>query len=96
MIGRGHGPINAFNNRSRGVRKMSAKTTNSVEWDGQALKGWITVDGVLTKVMVDRETIHRYAAGFNDAVTWEIDRHRELIFEKLTPFLTGHAKSCAA
>jgi hypothetical protein len=82
--------------KSERAISTSAQSTNSVEWDGQALIGWITVNGALTKVKVDRETIHRYAAGFNDAVTWEIERHRELIFEKLIPFLSGRAKSCAA
>ena len=72
---------------------MSADSTNSVEWDGRALIGWISVDGALTKVTADRETIHRYAAGFNDAVSWEIERHRNLIFEKLVPFFIGRAKN---
>lgn len=75
---------------------MSTNSANTVEWDGQTLIGWITVDGTLANVKVDRETIHRHAAGFNDAVTWEIEQHRELIFEKLIPFLTGRAKSYAA
>jgi hypothetical protein len=37
-------------------------------------------------VRADRETIHSHAAGFNDAVSWEIERHRVEIFQKLTPF----------
>lgn len=65
----------------------------SVEWDGQFIIGWITIDGVLIKVKVDRETIHRYATGFNDAVTWEIERHRAVIFEKLIPFLIRRTNS---
>jgi hypothetical protein len=71
-----------------GASNMSVERTNSIEWDGQALIGWVQIDGALTKVRVHRETIHRYAAGFNDAVTWEIERHRAVIFEKLVPFLT--------
>ncbi len=73
---------------------MSINNANAVEWDGQTLTGLVTVDGTLTRVKADRETIHRYAAGFNDAVTWEIERHRELIFEKLIPFLT-RTRGCA-
>lgn len=95
LIGRGHGPVTAFNTRARGVMKMSANSTNFVEWDGRALIGWVSVDGALTKVTADRDTIHCYAAGFNDAVTWEIERHREHIFERLIPFLTGRARNCA-
>lgn len=70
---------------------MSASAEN-VEWDGEALFGWVTVNGVPTKVRATREIIHRYASGFNDAVTWEIERHRAEIFQKLTPFFTkSHA-----
>lgn len=76
-----------------------------VAWDGEALVGWITVDGLPTKVTADREMIHRYAAGFNDAVTWEIERYRVEIFEKLSPHLhnsvnpdiaSANSASCAA
>lgn len=70
---------------------MSTKST-SIEWDGGALIGWVTIDGAPTKVRADRDTIHRYAAGFNDAVTWEIERHRAIIFEKLVPHLRGPSK----
>jgi len=58
-----------------------------VEWDGEALVGWVSIGGAATKVRVDRETIHCHAAGFNDAVSWEIERHRVEIFEKLTAYL---------
>jgi len=60
---------------------------DEVEWDGQALIGWVSIDGAATMVRADRETIHSHAAGFNDAVSWEIERHRVEIFQKLTPFL---------
>lgn len=95
MTGRGHGPVTAFNPRAKGAMNMSANSTYSVEWDGRALIGWVSVDGALTKVTADRDTIHCYAAGFNDAVAWEIERHREHIFERLIPFLTGRARNCA-
>ena len=66
---------------------MSIERSRSVAWDGNALTGWITIDGIPTKVTADRDVIHRHAPGFNDAVTWEIERHRIEIFEKLTPYL---------
>lgn len=58
-----------------------------VEWDGDALSGWIEINGKPMKVRVTRDMIHEHAPGFNDAVTWEIERHRDEIFDKLTPFL---------
>jgi hypothetical protein len=63
-----------------------------VEWDGEALVGWVSVDGVAMKVRADRDMIHAQAPGFNDAVTWEIERHRAEIFEKLTQRLVEAAK----
>jgi hypothetical protein len=68
---------------------MSVDRSRIVEWDGEALVGWVTIGGVPTKVRADRETIRRNAPGFNDVVTWEIERHRVEIFQKLTPFLSG-------
>lgn len=59
----------------------------AVEWDGDVLVGCVVLNGVSTKVRATREIIHSHAAGFNDAVTWEIDRYRAEIFEKLKPFL---------
>ena len=66
---------------------MSQDPNNTVEWDGKALIGWITINGALVRVRADREMIHRKASGFNDALGWEIERHRVEIFEKLKPFL---------
>jgi hypothetical protein len=65
---------------------MSMERVRAIEWDGRILTGWITVDDKPVKVLADRETIHQYASGWNDALTWEIERHREEIFDKLAPF----------
>jgi hypothetical protein len=65
---------------------MSLDRTQTVEWDGNVLTGWVTINGIPTRMSADRDTIHREARGFNDALTWEIDRHRVEIFEKLMPF----------
>ena len=64
---------------------MSINRTQTIEWDGNALSGWVNFDGTPTKVSADRETIHAYVPGYGDALTWEIDRHRVEIFEKLLP-----------
>ncbi|MGM4903794.1 hypothetical protein AB8B21_18240 [Tardiphaga sp. 866_E4_N2_1] len=57
-----------------------------IEWDGTALSGKADVGGRLVDVVVDRGTIHQHAAGFSDALSWEIDRFREEIFDKLQSF----------
>lgn len=61
--------------------------SHAIEWDGKTLSGWVDLDGTPTKISADRETIHTYAPGFSDALSREIDRHRDEIFEKLLPFL---------
>ena len=66
---------------------MSVERAKTIEWDGNRLTGWITIDGKPVKVSVGREIIHKHAPGWNDALTWEIARHREEIFDKLVPFL---------
>lgn len=65
---------------------MSVGCSRAIEWDGRVLSGVVTVNGVPTKVIADRATVHAHAAGFSDALTWEIDRFRSEIFEKLMPF----------
>jgi hypothetical protein len=59
----------------------------AIEWNGAALIGWVTIDGAPVKVSADRDMIHDKVAGFNDAVDWEIGRHRGEIFGKLRPIL---------
>ena len=70
---------------------MSVDRNRTIEWDGSELSGWIMIDGAPTKVSADRVTIHAHAPGFNDALTWEINRHRVEIFEKLSPFFQRRA-----
>jgi hypothetical protein len=66
---------------------MAVSEDTTVEWDGRALVGTITINGVQKRVRATREMIHEYAPGFNDAVTWEIECFRNEIFERLKPFL---------
>jgi hypothetical protein len=65
---------------------MSDEQIGKVEWDGNALTGWVTINGLPTRVTADRETIHRHAPGFDDALDWEIKRHAIEIFEKMKAF----------
>lgn len=66
---------------------MMSEQITGVEWDGNALVGWVMINGASTKVLVDRDTIHRHAPGFNDALTREIKRHGAEILERMMPFL---------
>ncbi|WFU37350.1 hypothetical protein QA640_22940 [Bradyrhizobium sp. CB82] len=66
---------------------MTSEQIAEVEWDGNALVGWVTINGTPIKVAVDRDAVHRHAPGFNDALTWEIKRHGAEILEKMMPFL---------
>jgi hypothetical protein len=66
---------------------LTGEDNTAVEWDGEALVGWVMIDGRPTKVRATRDMIHRHATGFNDAITWEIEKYRDKIFEKLVPFL---------
>jgi hypothetical protein len=75
--------------------ERSVDRKNTIEWDGSELSGWIMMGGVSTKVSADRDTIHAHAPGFNDALTWEINRHRVEIFEKLSPFFRSRATTRA-
>jgi len=68
---------------------MSIGRFKTIEWDGNALTGWVTIDGEPVRVSADRETIHRHAPGWNDALTWEIQRFREEIFDKLMPYFVA-------
>jgi hypothetical protein len=72
---------------------MSVDRTNTIEWNGNELSGWIMINGVPTKVSADRETIHTHAKGFSDALSWEINRHRVEIFEMLVPFFQRTASN---
>jgi hypothetical protein len=65
---------------------MVVEKIGAVEWDGHALVGWVTINGTPIKVTADRDTIHRHAPGFGDALTWEIRNHASEIFDKLKPF----------
>ncbi|MEZ2146358.1 hypothetical protein AAE026_29275 [Bradyrhizobium sp. DN5] len=68
---------------------MSEKISD-VEWNGEALVAWIPIKGVQIRVEVDRDTIHRHAPGFSDALTWEIERHGVEILEKMMPFFRAN------
>jgi hypothetical protein len=68
---------------------MSTDVTQTIEWDGNVVTGWVIVDGESRRVSADRDTIHAQAPGFDDALSWEIDRHSAEIFEKLLPYFRG-------
>ena len=43
---------------------MSVESEKEVIWDGEALIGWVTIDGIPTKVWATPEIIHRGGSGF--------------------------------
>ena len=63
---------------------MSEDFGSQVIWDGEALIGWTVVGGVPTKLRFTRALIHSCLPGYNDAVEWEIERHRVEIFQQLS------------
>ena len=65
---------------------MAINIVETVQWDGNVLTGSILIGGKWKKFVADRNTIHQHASGFNDALGWEIERHRLEIFEKLMPY----------
>jgi hypothetical protein len=69
---------------------MSENQIEQATWDGTAIVGWLSIGGEKIKVLADRDTIHRHAPGFNDALTWEIKRHAVEMYEKLRPFFLSH------
>ncbi|EHR01358.1 hypothetical protein [Bradyrhizobium sp. WSM471] len=70
---------------------MSIDRSQTIEWNGEVLTGWIIVDGLSRKVAADRKTIHNHAPGFSDALSWEIDRFYGEIFEKMMPYFRATA-----
>lgn len=70
---------------------MSIYRAQTIAWNGEVLTGWIIVDDVPVKVAADRRTIHAHAPGFNDALTWEIDRFCGEIFERMMPYFRATA-----
>ena len=72
--------------------ERSADRKNTIEWDGKELQRVAYYRRRLRQsVSRPRRKIHAHAPGFNDALTWEIDRHRVEIFEKLSPFFRSRA-----
>lgn len=63
---------------------MNVEFDPEIEWDGQFLSRWATVDGNRTQIRVPREVIHHIPM-YNDAIEREIQRDKEDIFEKLKP-----------
>jgi hypothetical protein len=71
---------------------LSEGCDDTVEWDGEFLSGWVTINGKPTKVRADRDIIHAHAGGFSDAIGREISQYRVEIFRKLTPYFVESNK----
>ena len=63
---------------------MTAET--EIQWDGDTLSRWVILDGRRVLLSASRDMIHSLSF-YNDAVSWEIERHKVDIFERLRPLL---------
>lgn len=70
--------------------------TNKARWNGHSIVGLLKINGVETEVVADRETVHRHAAGYSDAISWEFDRFADDILEKLKPYFESLENAEAA
>ena len=50
---------------------MSIDRARTIEWDGNALGGWVAADGTPPKISVGHNPTHTPADGVNDAQTSE-------------------------
>ena len=70
--------------------------TERAHWNGTHVVGRIKLNGIERGVAVDRDTVHRHAPGYSDAITWELDRFAQEILEKLTPYFEAKGLGQAA
>jgi hypothetical protein len=61
---------------------MKVEFESDIQWDGTTLSRWAVVEGQRVQLNASREMIHRLPL-YNDAVGWEIERHKNDIFERL-------------
>jgi len=70
--------------------------SNQARWNGNSIVGRLMLNGVETEVAADRETVHRHAPGYSDAITWELERFAEDILDRLKPYFEALEKAKAA
>jgi hypothetical protein len=58
----------------------------SIVWDGQEIIAVLRTEGARVTYTVPRDIIHTIPI-YNDAVSWEIDRYKSDIFQRLQPLL---------
>ena len=58
----------------------------SMVWDGSSLSIIIGIDDREVTCVIPRNTVHALPH-YNDAVSWEIDRHKADIFERVKAML---------
>jgi hypothetical protein len=61
---------------------VGVKFESDIRWDGESLSRWANVNGKRTELRASRDMIHGIAQ-YNDAVGWEIERHKVDIFQRL-------------
>jgi hypothetical protein len=63
----------------------------SIFWDGTSLSAIIADGNRRITCMIPRDTVHALSV-YNDAVGWEIDRHKQDIFERVKAVLENKLK----
>ena len=68
-----------------------SKVQSNVKWDSksQTLSGWASIGENRIRVRIPRVVIHSISI-YNDALEWEIERHKEDIIERLKPVLSNY------
>jgi hypothetical protein len=71
------------------LRRWQAVCSRTRQWRQrkiiERLVGWLSIGGKRSRVGATVDIIRQHAAGFNAAVTYEIKRHKQEMFEKLLP-----------
>jgi hypothetical protein len=73
---------------------MSLPIEKGIEWNGHELSITIQTDTGPVVCTVPRETIHGISI-YNDAVSWEIERYKSDIFDRLKHALSAKIISAA-
>jgi len=69
---------------------MSADAKYStVYWDGEAIGGWIFIDGDRVEFRLTRDWIYKWIPVFNGAVSWELEKHKGEIVERFARIIGG-------
>lgn len=67
----------------------------SISWDGMSLSAVIAIESGRVTCSIPRDTIHALPL-YNDAVSWEIDRHKRDVVERVKQVCEGKIRAVCA